>query len=268
MKPNSTSHSETRVSVAAKIGAAAWIVAAAQFLVVHLVVQSAWRTPYSWAGNNISDLGNVQCRIWDDSRPRYVCSPLHAAMNTSFVVHGLLLLVGTLLTGTGWGRGWLSTTARILFALNAGAWVLVGLVPADVNENLHVLGALIIMGLGNIGLVCAGFASGASPFGKLRGITFAVAAPAVVAAGMFFGQYDPGTGLGALERIAAFALDAWTLVMAVAIFRLSRKAEAGRGRPSSPRPSREPGEPDHLAVRSPGSRVTTSGRRRRSSASR
>ncbi|MFI1254934.1 DUF998 domain-containing protein [Streptomyces netropsis] len=220
--------------MAAKIGAAVWIVAAVQFFVVQLVVQSAWHTPYSWADYNISDLGNVQCRTWDVSRPRYVCSPLHAAMNTSFVVHGVLLLAGTLLTGAGWGRGRLSATARMLFAVNAGGWVVVGLAPADVNEDLHVLGAFIIMGLGNIGLVCAGFAPRSSLFGRLRAVTLSVAAVAVAAAWMFFGQDDPGTGLGSLERIAAFALDAWVLVMALALFGLPRKDDSGRSGPESP----------------------------------
>ncbi|MFI9205753.1 DUF998 domain-containing protein [Streptomyces sp. NPDC053048] len=214
-----TTRPEARASLAAKAGAAAWIVAGVQFLVVQLVVQSAWHTPYSWARNNISDLGNVGCGTWDESRPRYVCSPLHDAMNTSFVVHGVLLLVGGLLIGArGWGRGRWSVTARILFAVNAGGWVLVGFVPADVNEDLHVLGALVIMGLGNIGLVCAGFAPRASLFGRMRPVTLLMAAAAVAAAWMFFGQHDPGIGLGGMERIAAFALDGWVFVMALAVF--------------------------------------------------
>lgn len=234
VKSKPASHSENRISVAARIGAAAWLAATVQFLVVQLVVQSAWRTPYSWAGYNISDLGNVHCQMWDVSRPRYVCSPLHDAMNASFVVHGLLLLAGTLLTGACWGRGLIAGSARILFAINAGGWVLVGLVPADVNEDLHVLGALLIMGLGNIGLICAGFARRTSLFGQLRPVTFSIAAAAVVAAWMFFGQHDPGIGLGGLERIAAFALDAWTLVMALAMLRIHRKDNAGLWQRSVP----------------------------------
>ncbi len=217
VKQQSAPYPQVRTSLAAKVGAAAWLVAAAQFFVVQLVVQSGWRTPYSWATFNISDLGNVHCQMWDESRPRYVCSPLHDAMNTSFVVHGVLLLAGTLLTGAAaWGRGRWSTTARILFVINAGGWVLVGLVPADVNENLHVLGALLIMGLGNVGLLCAGFVPRASLFGGLRPVTLSIAAVAVLAAVMFFGQHDPGIGLGGMERVAAFALDGWVVVMALA----------------------------------------------------
>ncbi|MBT2507706.1 DUF998 domain-containing protein [Streptomyces sp. ISL-98] len=219
MKSTSASRSENRTVLATRIGAAAWIAATAQFFIGQLVVEAAWRTPYSWVSNNISDLGNVHCQTWDVSRPRYVCSPLHDVMNTSFVVHGVLLLVGTLLTGACWGQGWLSRTARLLFVINAGGWVLVGLVPADINEDLHVLGALLIMGLGNIGLICAGFVPRDSLFGQLRFLTLFFAAAAVAAAWMFFSQQDPGTGLGSLERIAAFALSMWTLVMGLAIFR-------------------------------------------------
>ncbi|TJZ44526.1 DUF998 domain-containing protein [Streptomyces piniterrae] len=222
--------------MAAKFAAAAWVVATVQLLVTQLVVQAAWRTPYSWASYNISDLGNVRCQIADVSRPRYVCSPLHDAMNTSFVIHGVLLLAGTLLSSGCWGRGWISGSARTLFALTAGGWILVGFVPADVDENVHVLGAFLIMGLGNIGLICAGFAPRNSLVGRLRPITLPIAAVAVVSAWLFFGQHDPGIGLGGMERIAAFALDAWVLVMALAMRRARRTGDAGGWR--RPRPGR------------------------------
>ncbi|MBB4893938.1 putative membrane protein [Streptomyces olivoverticillatus] len=220
---------------AAKIGAALWITAVVQFLVVQLAVEAGWRTPYSWAANNISDLGNVHCQTWDVSRPRYVCSPLHAAMNASFIAHGVLLLAGTLLAGACWGRGPVSVSARVLMVVNAVGWVIVGLVPADVDENLHVLGALFIMGLGNIGLVCTGFVRRDSLFGGQRRTTLALAAAAVIATVMFFGQLDPGTGLGGLERIAAFALDGWALVMALAVFGVFRRpVPEVPGKPETP----------------------------------
>ncbi|PBC80532.1 hypothetical membrane protein [Streptomyces sp. KS_16] len=228
MKTRSASHSAYRTSVTTRIGAAAWIVAVVQFLVVQLVVEAGWRTPYSWAENNISDLGNISCRIWDDSRPRYVCSPLHDVMNAGFAVHGVLLFVGILLAGSCWGRGGISVSSRILLVISAGGWVLVGVVPADVDENLHVVGALLIMGLGNLGLLLTGFSPRGSLFGELRSVTLSIAVVAVFAAWMFFGQHDPGIGMGSLERIAACALDAWTLVMALAILRARRPDTAGK----------------------------------------
>ncbi|WP_326690125.1 DUF998 domain-containing protein [Streptomyces sp. NBC_01795] len=234
-----------RIPGAARIGAAAWIVAAVQFFAVQLAVQSGWRTPYSWATFNISDLGNVHCGKWDASRPRYVCSPLHDAMNVSFAVHGVLLLAGALLIGGCWGRGGAAVAARVLFVLNCGGWVLVGLVPADVNENLHVLGALFIMGLGNIGLVCAGFLRRDSLFGdgRLRLVTLAIAAVAQLATWLFFAQADPGIGLGGMERLAAFALDAWVLVMAVAVFRAEKPVEKPVEKPAEKPAGRAHGAP-------------------------
>ncbi|KUL36904.1 hypothetical protein ADL22_23755 [Streptomyces sp. NRRL F-4489] len=219
MKPTPTPLPETRTSSAARVGAAAWLIGAAQFLIVQLIASAAWHTPFSWAENNISDLGNVHCQTWDASRPRYVCSPLHDAMNISFAVHGILLLIGIVATRRFWGRGRLSACARVLLALDAAGWVLVGFVPADVDENLHVLGALLIMGLGNLGLICTGFLPTHSRFaaGGLRLVSVSIAAAATLAAWLFFSRHDPGIGFGTLERIAAFAAGAWTLVMVMAL---------------------------------------------------
>ncbi|MFG2138972.1 DUF998 domain-containing protein [Streptomyces sp. NPDC048650] len=219
---------ERRSPTRTRIGAALWIVAAVQFLAAQLVVGAAWRTPYSRQRNNISDLGNVSCRIWDDSRPRYVCSPLHDLMNASFVAHGALLAAGVLLTGAAWGRGGAALTGRTLLVLTGAAWVVVGLTPADVDENLHVLAALVILVIGNAALICAGLLPRHSRLGSLRPLTLAVAVLALAAAVMFFGGSDPGIGRGTLERLACFGADIWMPVAALAVLR-------ARTRPASPR---------------------------------
>ncbi|WP_431774072.1 DUF998 domain-containing protein [Streptomyces cucumeris] len=210
----------------ARIGAAAWVLNAAQFLVVQLIAGSLWHTPYSWRNNNISDLGNVRCQMWDESRPRYVCSPLHTLMNTSFAVQGVLLLIGMVLTGFIWGRGAMAWTTRILFAIGAAGWVLVGMVPADVNEDLHVLGALLIMGLGNIGLLCAGCVRKDAPLARVRVVSLTLAATAFLATWMFFARHDPGTGLGGMERIAAGMTQLWTLAVALVALRATGTASS------------------------------------------
>jgi hypothetical membrane protein len=65
------------VRLTARIGTAAWIVGAVQFLVANAVAQAARTTPYSLVHNNISDLGVVSCGVFDEEFPRYICSPLH-----------------------------------------------------------------------------------------------------------------------------------------------------------------------------------------------
>ena len=145
-------------STATHLGAAAWVFGTIQFFVCHLIVQFAWPTPYSWSRNNVSDLGNVYCQAWGDNA-RYVCSPLHSLMNASFIVHGILVIAGVLLLRALWSSGCLSQIARTFLIIAGLAIVLVGFVPADVNENVHVvLGAVPVTLLGNIGLILTGLA--------------------------------------------------------------------------------------------------------------
>ncbi len=79
-------------------------------------------------------------------------------MNASFVVLGVLLVVGVALTGSAvWRRGKIAVAghgSRWPGPAQGSSW---RDWPADVNENQHVLGALLIMGTGNVGLVLAGF---------------------------------------------------------------------------------------------------------------
>jgi hypothetical protein len=52
-----------------KAGAVAWIAGTVQFLIAEFVAQSAWRAPYSWAMNAISDLGAVHCQNTGTANP-------------------------------------------------------------------------------------------------------------------------------------------------------------------------------------------------------
>ena len=77
--------------VAVILGGAAWILATLQYAVAQVVVAAAWHHPhYSWLGNYISDRGNTACGQFTvpHGTPSYVCSPLHSAMNASFIITG------------------------------------------------------------------------------------------------------------------------------------------------------------------------------------
>jgi hypothetical protein len=115
---------------------------------IHWIAESAWERPYSSARNNISDLGNTHCAMQQEPEPRYICSLEHGLMNTPFIVLGTLLVVGVALTGPMWRRGAPAAIARFLLAGAGLRFALAGLAPADVHENQHVLGALLIMGTG------------------------------------------------------------------------------------------------------------------------
>ncbi|MFJ6351027.1 DUF998 domain-containing protein [Streptomyces sp. NPDC092046] len=202
--------------VRVRIGCAAWIVGVVQFFVVHVMTESAWARPYSWARNNISDLGNAHCALQSEPEPRYVCSPEHGLMNGSFVALGVLLVVGAVLTGGAlWRRGRTAAVARLLLAGAGAGFVLVGLAPADVDENLHVLGALLIMATGNIGLILAGSALAERTPAPLRWGTGLLGAAAVTALGLFLSHHYLGLGMGGMERVAAFPVLLWALAAGV-----------------------------------------------------
>jgi hypothetical membrane protein len=202
------------------LGALCWLVAGPLFLAANVMASLGWHKPrYSWATNNISDLGNVHCGVWDATRPRYVCSPLHGPMNAAVILTGLLLAAGLLLGwrtapraavgspgspgSAGGRRRAVAAMALLLFA--AIGYGLVGAFPADVDENQHFLGALLVLVVGNVGLLVAAFAAR----GRARAWTLVAAGVAIGAALLFFDQHSMGIGLGAMERLAVFPLPIW-----------------------------------------------------------
>ncbi|MEU1403144.1 DUF998 domain-containing protein [Streptomyces sp. NPDC005728] len=194
-------------------GCAAWVAGVMQFFVFHGIVQSAWARPYSWARNNISDLGNAHCAWQPDPEPRFVCSPQHTLMDASFVVLGVLFVAGVALTGGLWRRGATAVVSRLLLAGAGTGYVLAGLAPADVSENQHVLGALLIMGTGNLGLLLAG--AGLEVPGSLRWGSALLGAVALAAVVLFLSHHYLGLGMGGMERVAAFPLLVWAAVLGV-----------------------------------------------------
>ncbi|MEJ3658810.1 DUF998 domain-containing protein [Actinomycetes bacterium KLBMP 9759] len=191
-----------------RIGAIVWIIGAAQFFLLHVIVERAWARPYSWLHNNISDLGNVTCATPPDGR--YICSPLHDWMNASFVAGGICILLGAALTAAIVAVGKRGNVGAALLAITGAAWVLVGVFPADVDENLHVLGAVIIFGCGNAGLVLLGLAR--SALGVARPVAVVLGIAGFVAAFLHFGGVYLGLGMGGMERVTAFALPLWLLL--------------------------------------------------------
>ncbi|WP_168714293.1 DUF998 domain-containing protein [Streptomyces sp. A1136] len=204
-----------------------------QFFVIHGIAESAWARPYSRARNNISDLGNAHCALLSEPEPRYVCSPAHGLMNASFVTLGALLVVGVAMTrGALWRRGPGAAAVKLLLAGAGAGFVLAGLAPADVDENQHVIGALLIMGTGNIGLLLAGFGLASTISGPWRWATVLLGSTAITAFGLFLSGHYLDLGMGGMERVAAFPLLAWAL--AIGVHGLIR----GAGRTHDPMPAR------------------------------
>jgi hypothetical membrane protein len=177
-----------------------------------LVAGLGWREPaYSWTQNNISDLGNVMAGLWDVSRPRMVDSPLHAVFNAGAVVTGLLLVVGVLGMCAVAGR-----VTRGLALLGAFGFIAVGAFPADVNEGVHWVAALLVFFAGNAAIVCHGLRRSLI-IPRWQVLTLGVSG--LVGAILFVREIDPGVGLGAVERVAVFPVLIWSFLIGLRMAR-------------------------------------------------
>jgi hypothetical membrane protein len=206
-----------------RLGAISWLLVAPLFLVSNIVIGLGWRDPsFSWATHNISDLGNVTCGVWDTSRPREVCSPWHALMNMAFIATGTLLALGVLLTWSALGSGAATRATQLLTLAGAGGYVLAGWYPADVNENNHVLGALLIFILANVGMVAAALARRSPVLAPTRPVSLALGLVGLTGTALFLAQVDIGIGVGGMERVAVFPLLVWTVTVGVRLLRHRR----------------------------------------------
>src|SRR4051812_15867005 len=156
---SSSTSSGSDIERAVWLGAVIWILAV-EFFVAQIVVQSAWVTPFSLTQNFISDLGNTTCGPYPIDSDSYVCSPWHTLMNASFILLGLIILVGATLVRTAFPRGLSRMSGLLLLALGGAGIIAVGLFPEDVNISYHRLGAAGHFILGNLGMVALGVALG------------------------------------------------------------------------------------------------------------
>jgi hypothetical membrane protein len=175
-------------------------------LMVNLFTEAAWPIAYSWANNNISDLGNVGCGFFDG---RDICSPRHIVFNIGVILIGCLVGAGVVLARTAWGRGGRANLARSCILLAAAGYVLVGVFPADVNLGMHLLAALLVMPIANIGLLASGFVRRDAALWKARWTSRALGAAAFIASYWHFAGPWLGIGKGGMERIAVFTLLFW-----------------------------------------------------------
>ena len=206
-------------------GAVIWIFAI-QFFIAQIIVQAAWTTPFSLTANYISDLGNTSCGPYPVASNMYVCSPWHAWMNASFIMLGVIILVGAALIYRGFPAGRTRTVGLALLALAGPGEILVGLFPENVNITPHSIGAAAHFVSGNLGTVVLGTAIAASR----RQIPLAVysiisGSVGLLATALFISGNYLGTGIGGMERIAAYPLPLWLIVVGVWLLRYGSETD-------------------------------------------
>jgi hypothetical membrane protein len=220
--------------LAVVLGGAAWIAATLQYAVVQIVVAAAWHhPPYSWLGNYISDLGNTACGPFKvpHGTPAYVCSPMHSAMNASFIIAGILTIAGAVLLRRFWPRSRGTTVALVLLVITGLGKIFVGLVPENTNIDLHLLAAFNVP-VGCVAILLLSLtARQPSRAVSVTGIVLAVvglAATALSTVAEFASNssLDLGLRAGGMERLADYPGALWILMIGI-IAVLSVGAHAG-----------------------------------------
>ena len=209
-----------------KIGAIAWI-ACLQYFVAEAIAIAAWPGAYSLSRNYISDLGAVGCGVvarglTEATQP--LCSPLHGAMNASFLLQGVLILGGAALLRPALPRGALGATARLLIGAAGAGVFLVGLAPEDVLPKLHVFGTIENFLCCNAGMAIMGAAMlRVRP--SLPGlVTLGAGIVGLVALGLLASRADLGLGVGGIERVVAYPFPLWLAGMGAMLLRRSEAA--------------------------------------------
>lgn len=198
-----------------------WI-CAAQFFVAQVIVQSRWTTSFSWATNYISDLGNTKCGFYPAGTDSYVCSPWHTLMNFSFLLQGVIIMVGALMFARQalWCWGWLAHLVLPLLIVTALGIAGVGVFPEDVNNRAHVISAGTQFLTGNTAMIVFGIALGSlKQCGGLAIVSAALGITGLLATVLFATGYDFGLGVGGMERVAAYPLPIWLVTVGVLIVR-------------------------------------------------
>lgn len=191
------------------VGPAFWI-ASLQYFLTMSVVGMNWATHYSVLQNTISDLGNTACGIYDG---RYVCSPLHAWMNASFIVLGLTMVIGSTLIYYEFKRTLGSYIGFSFMALAGVGTAVVGLFAENTISNLHEFGAALPFVIGNLALIILGLSLDIPK--TLRFYTLVSGVISLIAFVLFITHTYLGIGIGGMERLVAHPQTIWLIVFGI-----------------------------------------------------
>ena len=186
------------------VGALLWI-SSLQYFIIQLIVISAWTVPHSWANNFISDLGNTEC---GDYAGLAVCSPLHPLMNLSFVIFGVTMAFGSVFLKRTFASSRFSRAAFILMMFSGIGTVMVGLFPENTVNSLHVVGAFLGLGIGNLSVLLLGISLNRIHV-IMRTYTIVSAMMSLGAFALFSLEVHLGLGRGGMERLISYPFTIW-----------------------------------------------------------
>ena len=198
-------------------------VSSALYFFAQIAVAWVYRPSYSVVLNPISDLGNTSCSPYGGHD---VCSPRHALMNVTFVLLGIVMGSGsTLLYQEFSERRRPERVAAFVGFLCMGiagvGTVLVGIYPENANHAVHVTGAALAIGVGNLGIFILGAVLSLPESMRRYMVLFSTVS--VTALILFASHRSFGIGDGTMERIAAYPETVWLITFGLYVWRFRPK---------------------------------------------
>lgn len=173
-----------------------------------------WRGPYSLRENYISDLGAVGCAgaaAGLNGQTGALCSPLHAVMNGSFVLQGLLIVAGAFCVWPMFPTGKLWAGALLLAGASGFGVLVVGLAPEDTMPSIHYLGAVENLFCSNAAMTLMGAAmlSWRHETRLLGVLTLCAGLIGLFGFASLGARAYLGLGVGGMERVTAYPFPLW-----------------------------------------------------------
>ena len=94
------------------------------YLLAEVFTAMAWKKPYSFRADTISDLGVTTCSAT-------MCSPMHLVMNAAFVILGVATIVGAILLREFIPEGYRRKSVLTLAVITGLSTAATGLFPSN-----------------------------------------------------------------------------------------------------------------------------------------
>ena len=219
------------------VGAVTLIVGSVLYLAAETISAAAWQSPtYSYTRNFISDLGAPHCGNFQD---RDICSPLHAVMNTGFIIQGILFALSVILVSCLF-EGRIRTAIQAVAVLAGIGFILVGTFHAGpgsttASYTVHFAGAFPSLLGGNAVAALSGIAWRRGGRKVIAAISIALGALGILSGLSLVGLFASGGPLGLVERGSAYPIVVWQLVIGFSLLvALLRRPGQGRRLPTNP----------------------------------
>lgn len=198
--------------------------ASALYFLVQVIAAWVYTPSYSLVTNTISDLGVTSCGTYGSPG---ICSPRWWLMNyAGFLLLGVVMVIGSALlyhefTERPPPQRRAAMIGFSLVALGGFGSILVGFFPENQNGTMHILGAALAIGVGNVAILVLGVILILPE--SMRRSMLMFSSLALVALVCFASHRSFGIGRGTMERVAAYPVTIWLIAFGLYIWRFHPK---------------------------------------------